>query len=85
MVAGSVPAFPHGVVDPIGEIAAAARAHGVWMHVDACVGGHFAPFARQLGADVPDWDFAVPGVTSISASSTRSRKLYSDMLPHAAV
>ena len=67
MVAGSVPAFPHGVVDPIGEIAAAARAHGVWMHVDACVGGYFAPFARQLGADVPDWDFAVPGVTSISA------------------
>ena len=67
MVVGSVPAFPHGVVDPISEIAAAARAHGVWMHVDACVGGYFAPFARQLGADIPDWDFAVPGVTSISA------------------
>lgn len=67
MVVGSVPAFPHGVIDPIGEIAAAAAAHGVWMHVDACVGGYIAPFAKQLGADIPDWDFAVPGVTSISA------------------
>jgi glutamate/tyrosine decarboxylase-like PLP-dependent enzyme len=67
MVVGSVPAFPHGVVDPIGEIAAVASAHQVWMHVDACVGGYIAPFAQQLGAAIPDWDFAVPGVTSISA------------------
>jgi sphinganine-1-phosphate aldolase len=37
------------------------------MHVDACVGGYFAPFARQLGVQLPDWDFAVPGVVSISA------------------
>ncbi|RZI65733.1 pyridoxal phosphate-dependent decarboxylase family protein [Variovorax guangxiensis] len=67
MVVGSVPAFPHGVVDPIGEIAAVASAQGVWMHVDACVGGYFAPFAQQLGVQLPDWDFAVPGVVSISA------------------
>jgi glutamate/tyrosine decarboxylase-like PLP-dependent enzyme len=67
MVVGSVPAFPHGVVDPIEEIAAVARSKGVWMHVDACVGGYFAPFAQQLGVEIPAWDFAVPGVTSISA------------------
>ncbi len=67
MVVGSAPAFPHGVVDPIPEIAALAREHGSWMHVDACVGGYFAPFARTLGADIPDFDFAVEGVTSISA------------------
>ncbi len=67
MVVGSVPAFPHGVVDPIDQIAAVARARGVWMHVDACVGGYFAPFAQQLGVALLDWDFAVPGVTSISA------------------
>jgi glutamate/tyrosine decarboxylase-like PLP-dependent enzyme len=67
MVVGSAPAFPHGVVDPIPEIAALAREHGTWMHVDACVGGYFAPFARTLGADIPDFDFAVEGVTSISA------------------
>ncbi len=67
MVVGSVPAFPHGVVDPIAEIASVASAQGIWMHVDACVGGYFAPFAQQLGVSLPDWDFAVPGVTSISA------------------
>ncbi len=67
MLVGSVPAYPHGVVDPIGEIAAIAQARGIWMHVDACVGGYFAPFANMLGVPIADWDFAVPGVTSISA------------------
>ena len=67
LLVGSAPAFPHGVVDPIAEIAAVAQRHGLWMHVDACVGGYFVPFARMLGARVPDFDFAVPGVTSISA------------------
>lgn len=67
MLVGSVPAFPHGVVDPIGDIAAIAAQRGLWMHVDACVGGYFAPFAKKLGVPLPDWDFAVPGVTSISA------------------
>ncbi|MDB5998876.1 MAG: sphingosine-phosphate lyase-like protein [Rhizobacter sp.] len=67
MVVGSAPAFPHGVMDPIVELAAAAKARNVWMHVDACVGGYFLPFARQLGVVIEDFDFAVPGVTSISA------------------
>lgn len=67
MLVGSAPAFPHGVVDAIPQIAALAREHDIWMHVDACVGGYFAPFARELGADIPDFDFAVEGVTSISA------------------
>lgn len=67
MLVGSVPAYPHGVVDPIGDIAAIAAQRGLWMHVDACVGGYFAPFARKLGVPILDWDFAVPGVTSISA------------------
>ncbi|HYP84991.1 aspartate aminotransferase family protein [Variovorax sp.] len=67
MLVGSAPSYPHGVVDPIPAIAALAREHGLWMHVDACVGGYFAPFARELGADIPDFDFKVEGVTSISA------------------
>ncbi len=67
MLVGSAPAFPHGVVDPIPEIAAIAQRHGLWMHVDACVGGYFAPFARMLGVQLPDFDLAVPGVSSVSA------------------
>lgn len=67
MMMASAPCFPYGLVDPIPEIAAAAAARGVWMHVDACVGGYFLPFAEQLGVAVPEWDFRVPGVCSISA------------------
>jgi sphinganine-1-phosphate aldolase len=67
MVVASAPAYPHGVMDPIGAVATVAAERGVWMHVDACVGGYIAPFARQLGAPIEAFDFAVPGVVSISA------------------
>ncbi len=67
MIVGSAPPYPYANVDPITEIAALAVDHGLWMHVDACIGGFILPFARDLGHDVPAFDFAVPGVTSMSA------------------
>lgn len=67
MMVGSAPAFPHGVVDPIQELGAVAERKGVWLHVDACVGGYFVPFARKLGVPIPAFDFSVPGVRSMSA------------------
>ena len=66
MLAASAPSYPFGVTDPIPEIAALAEKHGLWLHVDACHGGFVFPFARKLGYSIPDYDFAVPGVTSIS-------------------
>jgi glutamate/tyrosine decarboxylase-like PLP-dependent enzyme len=66
LVACSAPSYAHGVVDPVGPIAAAAAARGVRCHVDACFGGWTLPYARRLGAPVPPFDLAVPGVTSIS-------------------
>ena len=66
MIAGSAPSYPYGVNDPIADIGKLAREHGLWFHVDACHGGFVLPFARKLGYDIPDYDFAVPGVTSIS-------------------
>lgn len=66
-IVASAPGFPQGVVDPIEAIAAVAREHDLWMHVDACVGGFILPFARKLGYPIPDFDFAVDGVQSISA------------------
>ena len=67
LIAGSAPAFPHGVIDPIRDIAALARERGMWCHVDACVGGFLAPFVKRAGYAVSDFDFAIEGVTSISA------------------
>lgn len=67
LLVGSAPSYPHGVVDPISDLAAIAQRHAILMHVDACVGGMFLPFARRLGYPVPDFDFSIPGVTSISA------------------
>lgn len=67
LVVGSTPAYPHGVIDPIEEIAALAQARGVLCHVDACLGGFLLPFARKLGHPIPPFDFRVPGVTSLSA------------------
>ncbi len=66
LVVGSAPSYAHGVVDPIGELAALAAERGVLMHVDACVGGWVLPFLREAGVDVPPFDFTVPGVTSLS-------------------
>ncbi len=67
MLVGSAPSYPHGVIDPISELANLALEHKVLMHVDACVGGFFLPFLRKLGYPVYDFDFFVEGVTSISA------------------
>lgn len=67
MLVGSAPSYPHGVIDPIRELAALAQERGLLFHTDACVGGFFLPFARKLGYPIPDFDFTIPGVTSISA------------------
>jgi sphinganine-1-phosphate aldolase len=67
MMVGSAPNFPHGIIDPIAELGEVAAKKGVWLHVDACVGGYFAPFARMNGVPVPAFDFEVPAVHSMSA------------------
>jgi sphinganine-1-phosphate aldolase len=66
-IVGSAPQYPHGVVDPIGELGKLAQKHKLPMHVDACVGGFMLPWLEKLGRPIPLWDFRVPGVTSISA------------------
>ena len=67
LLVASAPQYPQGVVDPIQDIARLASKKGILCHVDACVGGMMLPFVRDLGYEVPPFDFSVPGVTSISA------------------
>ncbi|RKQ89175.1 glutamate/tyrosine decarboxylase-like PLP-dependent enzyme [Mycolicibacterium mucogenicum 261Sha1.1M5] len=63
LVVVSAPAYPNGALDPVAEVAGIAKEFGVSCHVDACFGGLALPWWPGL----PDWDFRVPGVTSISA------------------
>lgn len=67
LLVASAPGYSHGVVDPVVEIGALAREHDLLFHVDACVGGLHLSFMRELGYSPPEFDFSVPGVTSISA------------------
>ena len=68
----SAPTYSLGMVDPVEAIGPLAERHGLWLHVDACVGGILSPFVRECGYEVPAFDFAVPGVTSISADLHKS-------------
>ena len=69
VLVGSAPPFPHGIVDPIEELAELARQNGCGFHTDACLGGFLLPWAEKLGYNVPPFDFRLPGVTSISADT----------------
>jgi len=62
----SAPSYAHGVIDPIEAIAVVARSKNLLFHVDACVGGMYLPFARRMSYSIPQFDFSVDGVTSIS-------------------
>jgi len=66
MFVASAPQYPQGVVDPVAEVAAVAAACGANCHVDACMGGVTLPYLARLGVELPEWNFAVNGVTSMS-------------------
>lgn len=64
---GSAPSLPYGRYDHLEEMSDLAIKHKLWLHADACMGGFLAPFARLAGYPVPEFDFSLPGVTSLSA------------------
>lgn len=66
---GSACNYGYGTVDSITELGQVALEHGIGLHVDGCLGGFILPFGRELGYDIPPFDFAVPGVTTISADT----------------
>jgi len=54
-----------GAVDDIRSLSEATP-DGVFLHVDAAFGGFVLPFLRKLGHAVPDFDFSIPGVSSLA-------------------
>lgn len=70
MLVCSAPQFPHGVIDPIPEVAKLAVKYKIPFHVDACLGGFLIVFMEKAGYPLEKpFDFRVKGVTSISADT----------------
>ncbi|WP_405276516.1 tyrosine decarboxylase MfnA [Methanobrevibacter sp.] len=55
-----------GLIDPIEEISKIAHENNIYFHVDAAFGGFSIPFLKELGYDLPVFDFSLPGVCSIT-------------------
>ncbi len=55
-----------GVIDPISELSDICQKENVFLHVDAAFGGYIIPFLKNLGYQIPDFDFKIPGVCSIT-------------------
>lgn len=69
LLVGSAPNFPHGIVDEIPALSRLALRHKLPLHVDCCLGSFVIPMLAKAGFDSPDFDFRVPGVTSISVDT----------------
>uniref|UniRef100_A0A4W6CZM4 sphinganine-1-phosphate aldolase n=1 Tax=Lates calcarifer TaxID=8187 RepID=A0A4W6CZM4_LATCA len=69
MLVCSAPQFPHGIMDPIEEVAKLAVRYNLPLHVDACLGGFLIVFMAKAGYSLAPFDFRVKGVTSISADT----------------
>ncbi|KAK4634545.1 Sphingosine-1-phosphate lyase [Fulvia fulva] len=69
LLVGSAPNFPHGIVDDIPALSRLAVKHKLPLHVDCCLGSFVIAFLEKAGFKSPDFDFRVPGVTSISVDT----------------
>ncbi|XP_069609308.1 sphingosine-1-phosphate lyase 1 [Ranitomeya imitator] len=69
MLVCSAPQFPHGIIDPIEDVAKLAVKYNIPFHVDACLGGFLIVFMKKAGYPLKPFDFRVKGVTSISADT----------------
>jgi tyrosine decarboxylase/aspartate 1-decarboxylase len=55
-----------GTIDPIPDLSDICYDENIFLHVDAAFGGFIIPFMKKLGHDLPDFDFKLKGVSSIS-------------------
>lgn len=69
LLVGSAPNFPHGIVDDIPALSRLAVKHKLPLHVDCCLGSYVIAFLSKAGFPSPEFDFRVPGVTSISVDT----------------
>jgi tyrosine decarboxylase/aspartate 1-decarboxylase len=58
-----------GTIDPIPELSEICRDEHIFLHVDAAFGGFVVPFLKELHYDVPNFDFRLKGVSTISVDA----------------
>jgi len=56
-----------GLVDPIKQIGEMVEGKKIFFHVDAAFGGFVLPFLENPQRRIPNWDFSVKNVNSITA------------------
>ncbi len=55
-----------GIIDPIEDLAKLSLDYDLYLHVDAAFGGFVIPFLKEMGYNLPDFDFSINGVDSIT-------------------
>ncbi len=55
-----------GKIDPIEDLSKICMEKDIYLHVDAAFGGYSMPFLKEAGYDLPEFDFTLPGVSSIT-------------------
>ena len=55
-----------GKIDPISDLSNICLENDIYLHVDAAFGGYSIPFLKDVGYDLPEFDFSLPGVSSIT-------------------
>lgn len=55
-----------GKIDPILGLSEICMDNDIYLHVDAAFGGFSIPFLRDAGYDLPEFDFKIPGVSSMT-------------------
>ncbi len=56
-----------GLIDPIEDIDKIVQDKEIFFHIDAAFGGFVLPFLKKLNYQIPQWDFSVKSVDSITA------------------
>jgi sphinganine-1-phosphate aldolase len=74
MLVGSAPPYPYGTTDSIVDLSRLAQRRGLWLHVDACIGGFILPFFPISTLRCPALRRS-PSTSTSSATPTRVSRL----------